>query len=84
MAPVSYTHLDVYKRQEGLRDHGRPCCGGTGARGGQELIRSVSGPTRRDGPHGGLGDPAAEVGQRGDVLDQRDDGGCLLYTSRCV
>ena len=70
VGPVSYTHLDVYKRQAGCRgDFFRSCTGGQGSlhhRYDAVYEYALSGA----GAHG--------------LLLPEPSGACLLYTSRCV
>ena len=68
--PVSYTHLDVYKRQQG------PCEGEDqhGADHGLEALGDAGGNVLK-GHHA-----AHAVEHKG---EQQGDA-CLLYTSRCV
>ena len=75
LAPVSYTHLDVYKRQ-GLSS-GLVLLDGDHAVGGDLLHR--------------IGDQLADLSvagrnstDTGNVLAAVDLLACLLYTSRCV
>ena len=73
--PVSYTHLDVYKRQVGTGED-RQLGAGLGL---QERIEIVV----------GLGEEGLRRGDRGqrartELRGALDRNGCLLYTSRCV
>ena len=94
MAPVSYTHLDVYKRQLQVQAGVLIQVPGGGV-----LLRPEDGTDLKDpleGAHhsllielGGLGEKclAPEVVQPEDVaapLGPGVDDLCLLYTSRCV
>ena len=83
---VSYTHLDVYKRQVGDRPH-------SGARVGKRFLHRRGVQVHGFVVQGKLGQTEVEdlrVSALGDKdvrsLDVAvdDASGCLLYTSRCV
>ena len=75
LVPVSYTHLDVYKRQAGAG------IGHMGLDGGKlQLLHKGAGSLTSTGQAKAY-HAAAAIGQ---VLLRQCVVGCLLYTSRCV
>ena len=86
--PVSYTHLDVYKRQA---PHRRPCPpfqpgqAAHGKRAGHRRLNLAPGDqfTMADDAAMARALPVARPVDR-DVGHHRPDRICLLYTSRCV
>ena len=92
-ASVSYTHLDVYKRQDQQQrsaEHGQTPL--SGERGHQEEQRDkhrdpgknlLAGNGRVHAGVGRSGETPVVVRERGIAIEPEADT-CLLYTSRCV
>ena len=76
--PVSYTHLDVYKRQD-WRRHRNLVCLPTGS--GLSAVQATGAVRRKDHRLRLTGEQASVIQRKRSVQDLLR---CLLYTSRCV